>query len=443
MTIRLLLVRHGLSSFNKDSRIQGRNDLSILSEEGRQQAIKTGQALAALSIDAVYSSPLKRAAETTKTILSQFKKDLAPIYTNNLLEVDLEPWSGLTKEEVKESFPVECLSWQKDPKDLTLQRKDGTFYKPIEELLSQANIFLKSLFQKHSLEENQTILIVGHNAILRSILLRLLKNPTKGFRKIQIDNASISIINLKTNKKNSYDLQIQCLNNTTHLTNSLPSSKTKRRLILVRHGETNWNLEGRFQGQIDIPLNQNGQEQASAAGIFLKDVPFTKAFTSSMSRPKETAKIILKSHPGINLESKENLVEIGHGLWEGKLESEIKETWADLLKEWQISPETVQMPEGENIQDVWQRSIECWEDISKDLSENDTALVVAHDAVNKTILCYLLGLTPSNIWMIKQGNGGVSIIDVPQDPDQDAIVVSLNITSHLGGIIDKTATGAL
>ena len=443
MTIRLLLVRHGLSSFNKDFRIQGRNDLSTLTDEGKQQAVKTGQSLAELSIDAVYSSPLKRAAETTENILNNHHSKLRPVYTNNLLEVDLEPWSGLTRDEVKENFPKEYLTWQRNPKELLIKKKDGEKYNPIKELYSQAEVFLNKLIDEHPPEKNETILIVGHNAILRCLVLSLMGDPVQGFRRLQIDNASISIINIKSKKLNSYDLQIQCLNSTTHIANTLPSKKGNKRLILVRHGETNWNQEGRFQGQIDIPLNQNGQKQALAAGVFLKNIPITKAYTSSMSRPKETAEIILKSHPGVPLELKEDLIEIGHGLWEGKLESEIEGAWKNLLKKWQTSPGTVQMPEGENIHEVWRRSIKCWESICEDLSQNDTALVVAHDAVNKTILCNLLGLTASDIWMIKQGNGGVSVIDIPQEPNQYSIVACLNITSHLGGIIDKTATGAL
>ena len=85
----------------------------------------------------------------------------------------------------------------------------------------------------------------------------------------------------------------------------------------------------------------------------------------------------------------------------------------------------------------------CFNEICKQLSPEETALVVAHDAVNKTILCNLLGLTPAEIWMVKQGNGGISIIDLPNDPNQFAVITCLNLTSHLGGVLDKTAGGAL
>jgi probable phosphoglycerate mutase len=70
-------------------------------------------------------------------------------------------------------------------------------------------------------------------------------------------------------------------------------------------------------------------------------------------------------------------------------------------------------------------------------------IVVAHDAINKVILADLLGLSPANFWNIKQGNGGVSVIDYPHGPDSQPVLQSINLTTHLGGVLDKTAAGAL
>jgi len=442
MTLRIIFVRHGLSSFNKEGRIQGRTDLSKLTKEGQLQAEAAGKIISSIPIDAIYSSPLQRASETTKIIIKQHKNKLEATYTDDLLEVDLGAWSGLTKDEIKKLYPEKLTTWDKEPKELSISREDGTKFQPIKELLSQSEQFLKSLFENHS-ASNQTILIVAHNAILRCLILKLINEPSKGFRRLKLDNTSISICNIDFNNWQDRQVQIQCLNNIAHLKPSLPQKSNKKRIILVRHGETDWNKQGRFQGQIDIPLNQNGKAQAQAASEFLKNVSIQKAFSSSLSRPRETAQIILKEHPGIEISLKENLKEIGHGKWEGKLESEIKSDWPDLLQEWKIQPEKVQMPDGENIKEVSTRSIQGWIEICENLKNNETALVVAHDAVNKTILCHLLGLTPSEIWMIKQGNGGITIIDLSEREDQPHQITCLNITSHLGGVIDSTAAGAL
>jgi len=442
MTLRLIFVRHGLSSFNQEGRIQGRNDLSILTKEGQLQAEAAGKTISSIPIDAIYSSPLQRASETTKIIIDQHQSNLQATYTDELLEVDLGPWSGLTKTEIKNHFPDELAIWQEKPKELTINRDDGTKFQPIKELLYQAENFLKNLFNAHA-GSNKTILIVAHNAILRCLILKLINEPAQGFRRLKLDNASISIFNINFNTWKDRQVQIQCLNNIAHLSPNLPNKSSKKRIILVRHGETDWNKQGRFQGQIDIPLNKNGKAQAQAASIFLKNISLQKAFSSSLSRPRETAQIILKEHPGIEISLKDNLKEIGHGKWEGKLESEIEADWPDLLKTWKIFPDKVQMPDGETIKEVSTRSITGWKEICKTLKNDETALVVAHDAVNKTILCHLLGLTPSEIWMIKQGNGGITVIDLSEKEDQPDQITCLNITSHLGGVIDSTASGAL
>ncbi len=162
-----------------------------------------------------------------------------------------------------------------------------------------------------------------------------------------------------------------------------------------------------------------------------------------MHRPYETAQIILQNSKDIKIEKIDSLVEISHGLWEGKLEVEIREKWPSLLKNWHEKPEEVIMPEGESIQDVSQRSIEAFDKICLSQKDNDLTLLVAHDAVNKTLICKILGISCSNIWMIKQGNGGITVIDLFNDPSKAPVISALNITTHLGGIFDSTASGAL
>jgi len=450
VSLRILLVRHGLSSFNLEHRIQGRDDLSSLTEEGVKQALATGEALRDLPITAAYSSPLRRAHDTATALLAAHGGGLEPCLDNDLLEVDLSPWSGLLSSEVRERFADAHRTWTHHPEHLQLQRADGTSYAPIPELMAQAKRFAEGLLKRHdpAAPGSQTVLVVGHNAILRCLLLVLLGLPASGFRRLRLDNASLSVLNLAAAEDGSVSVQIESLNGTTHLHQQvcgscLPPKGPGPRLLLVRHGETDWNRQGRFQGQIDIPLNQNGRAQAAAAGEYLRQVSFQRAYASSMARPRQTAEGILAHHPGVPLTSVRDLVEIGHGRWEGCLEEEISAGWADLLADWKRAPETVQMPNGETIHDVWERSLRGWQRIAASLHSDETALVVAHDAVNKTILCELLGLSPADIWAVKQGNGGVTVIDYPHGTDQPPVVICLNQTAHLGGVLDRTAAGAL
>ena len=442
MSLRLVLVRHGLSSFNEKGLIQGRTDDSFLTEKGYKQALNSGEALSDINFDKIYSSPLVRAAETAKTIQKNLKGEHNIIYDKNLLEVDLSSWSGLTINEIKNKYPENYLLWKNDPENLKLQGNDNLTYQPIQELYYQADEFIKNILKIYLEKNKANILVIGHNAILRCLILSLIGRPAKGFRKIKLDNASISILNI-LKKSNSYETQVECLNQTSHLNKKIPDQIGDSRIFLVRHGETNWNKEGRFQGQINIPLNNNGKNQAKKASEYLNEINFNKAFSSSMDRPYETAQIILQNSSDIEITKIKELVEISHGLWEGKLENEIQKQWPELLKNWHEHPEEVIMPSGESIKEVSERSVKAWDEICLAQKNNDLTLLVAHDAVNKTLICNILGIDFSNIWMIKQGNGGITIIDLFDDPQKDNVISALNITTHLGGILDSTASGAL
>lgn len=446
MPLRLVLVRHGLSTFNLEQRIQGRDDLSTLAPEGLEQARRTGLALQDVPFAKAYSSPLSRARETALALLDAAGRRLPLELDEDLREVDLGPWSGLRRQEVKTRFPEQARTWQRAPETLELERADGTRFLPLMELMAQAGRFATRLrsHHAHALDDAQSesVLVVGHNAILRAIVLQLLGLEASAFRRLRMDNASVSVLNLSQDELGGPAVQLESLNNSTHLGEGLPPPAGPR-LLLVRHGETDWNKEGRFQGQIDIPLNANGQVQARAARAFLAPVAIQRAYSSSMARPRQTAEVILESHPGVPLTTTSGLMEIAHGRWEGCLEQDIAAEWPDLLDDWKRSPHTVTMPDGETLQQVWDRSLATWQTIVRGLDDGETALVVAHDAVNKTILCALLGLSPADIWTVKQGNGGVSVVDYPRGRDAPPVVSCLNLTGHLGGVLDRTAAGAL
>jgi broad specificity phosphatase PhoE len=444
--LRLVLVRHGLSTFNQEHRIQGRDDLSALAPEGRSQAHLTGLALRDVAFTHAYSSPLSRAKDTAETLLGATGQAIPIQLEEDLREVDLGPWSGLRRQEVSERYPEQARTWQRTPQMLELERSDGRRFFPLRELMAQAARFVERLHATHrsamATDESESVLVVGHNAILRALLLQLLGLDATGFRRLRMDNASISVLNLTQAEGAPVAVQLESLNNSSHLGDGLPPTKGPR-LLLVRHGETDWNREGRFQGQIDIPLNARGQHQARAASDFLSAVSIQRAYSSTMARPRQTAELILAAHPGVPLTTIPGLVEIAHGRWEGCLEEEIAQTWPELLADWKRAPHTVTMPDGETLQQVWDRSVATWHTLVAGLSPEETALVVAHDAVNKTILCALLGLSPADIWMVKQGNGGVSVVDYPQGLEGGAVVSCLNLTGHLGGVLDRTAAGAL
>jgi phosphoserine phosphatase len=445
---RVIIVRHGQSTYNIEGRIQGRTDASSLTEKGQEDARKTGKALSNLAFTAIYSSPLNRAQTTAKIIYSELVEKSASIdISEHLVEVDLPLWERMLSVEVKEKFPEDYSIWKKRPHELRMVINDGqgaAEHFPVLALYAQAKEFWQEILSRH---QGETILIVGHNGINRALISTALGIPPSGYHGLQQSNCGISVLNFAGGL--GEPVQLESMNQTQHLGDTLPSLRPDHqgfRLLLVRHGETEWNRQGKFQGQIDVPLNDNGRSQAGKAGEFLQKVPLDFAFSSTMARPKETAEIILQHHHTINLQLLEGLREISHGTWEGKFESEIEQEFPGELERWRSVPAEVQMPEGENLQQVHERSVAAWQSILETAEKNklQTGLVVAHDATNKTLLCYILGLSLENFWNFRQGNGAVSVIDYPNGASGLPVLQAMNITGHLsGGVLDKTAAGAL
>ncbi|MGL5081502.1 MAG: histidine phosphatase family protein [Microcoleaceae cyanobacterium] len=452
MTTRVILVRHGQSTYNAQHRIQGRLDVSVLTDKGCTDADQVGETLASLRFDAVYCSPLQRAKKTTELVVSRLGNQPPVQSTELLLEVDLPLWEGMERQAVIDQFPEDYRCWHEHPDQFFMVvSRDGTEQKhfPILSLFEQARKFWLEVLAKHL---DQTILVVAHNGINRCLLATALGIQPQFYQSIQQSNCGISILNFSGITPGDFpqpaSVQLESMNLTQHMGQIFPSVRSEHRgprILLVRHGETEWNRQGQFQGQIDVPLNDNGRKQGEKAAQFLQPIQLDFAWSSPMARPKETAEIILQHHPSLTLHLEDDLKEISHGLWEGKFEAEIDQAYPGLLQQWKLAPETVQMPEGENLQQVWERAIAAWQRIIQSVDlQPVVGLVVAHDAVNKAILCQLFDLSPEHFWNFKQGNGAVTVIDYPDGLAGKPVLQAINITTHLSdSVLDKTAAGAL
>ncbi|MFN3927386.1 MAG: histidine phosphatase family protein [Pseudanabaenaceae cyanobacterium] len=435
--LRVILIRHGESTFNVAQRVQGRGattNESVLTDLGKQQAELTGKALASLHFTGALVSPLERAQQTARAILSHQTHPPALQINSNLLEIDLRSWEGKTFSDIKATYPEQYEHWHHSPYQLCI---DG-FY-PVRELFQQAEQFWREF---HSQYVDGTILITAHSGINRALICTALGIDLHHYHHLKQSNCGINVLNYRGSS-----WQLESMNITSHLGSGLPSLKDQHqgfRILLVRHGETEWNRQKRFQGQMDIPLNETGKQQAEKTGQFLQQTKIDLAWSSPLSRAKTTAEIILTHHLQAELHCLDEFREIKHGLWEGKLEREVQADYAQALADWQTRPETVQMPAGENLPEVWERAQAGWKKVLQQTPTGKVALVSAHDAINKAILCNLFGLSPAYFWVFKQGNGGVTVIDYPQGSTGSPYLQALNITSHLSGsVLDVTAAGAL
>jgi glucosyl-3-phosphoglycerate phosphatase len=164
---------------------------------------------------------------------------------------------------------------------------------------------------------------------------------------------------------------------------------SKRRVVLWRHGQTAWNLEGRFQGTTDIPLDAKGVEQSEAAAARLAALRPTAILSSPLQRAARTA-AALAEVTGLSIATDPDLIERGGGEWEGLTGAEIKERYPEELHRWQA-------PGGETSTDVAKRVGAALERAIGRMPDDGPLVVVSHGAAIRLGLANLLGL-PEELW---------------------------------------------
>ena len=213
------------------------------------------------------------------------------------------------------------------------------------------------------------------------------------------------------------------------------------KILLARHGETAWNAEGRYQGQEDIPLSDVGEAQARSLGERLRHVHIDRAVASPLKRALRTAELALGEDRLARLVTEAGLMEIAHGTWEGLLAAEIRERDPDRLHAWRHAPHEVLMPEGESLQHVLDRAWPALQRHTEGLGEHDTLLVVAHDAVNRVLLCKVLGLPLARLWTFRQAPTTLNLLEGPDIDHLD--VVRMNDASHHTALFGEAVHRAL
>ncbi|WP_457098081.1 histidine phosphatase family protein [Lysobacter sp. P5_B9] len=213
------------------------------------------------------------------------------------------------------------------------------------------------------------------------------------------------------------------------------------KILLARHGETPWNAEGRYQGQEDIPLSPIGEVQARALGERLGEVRIDRAVASPLVRAARTAQLALGDERAALLTFDEGLKEIAHGTWEGLLAEEIRARDPELMQAWRHAPHEVLMPQGESLQHVLDRAWPAFARACAGLGAHETLLVVAHDAVNRVLLCRILGMPLAKLWSFRQAPTTLNLLE---GADVDYLdVVRLNDCSHHTALFGEAVHRAL
>ncbi|MEM3736978.1 MAG: histidine phosphatase family protein [Candidatus Bathyarchaeia archaeon] len=197
-------------------------------------------------------------------------------------------------------------------------------------------------------------------------------------------------------------------------------------IIIVRHGETEWNARGIFRGRKDVTLSEVGIRQAELLGRRLSAVKLEAIYSSPLKRALATAARIAEYQPVKQVEVSKSLIDMDYGEWEGKSEREVAGLYGDTYEMWRLAPHQVRIPGGESLDDVRKRVISVIDTITS--KHRGSVALVAHRVVNKVLICALLGLDNSHFWNIRQDNAGITIFSYEANR---FILFKHNDTSHL------------
>ncbi len=307
---RVILVRHGRSTYNEQKRYQGCCDESVLTEKGKQEAFETGIALSKINFDAIYVSPLQRTQESAREILQvnkynkKFKLNLKLrlLLNSNLKEVDLPKWQGLHYKYVREEFAAEYRIWEESPHEFTIENIESrgqtlikTKTKPVLQLYEKARQFWQQVLPLH---QGKTILVVSHGGTIRALIGTATGIQPQNYHAIQQSNSGINVLNFDNNSSKPF-AKIEAINQTQHLGEILPKLKNGKyglRLLL-------------------LPVSDNQVKSNIEIAQFLKSVQLDFCISNNTVNTQSILESIVKSrsNPPINLQvSRDNFLEIWH-----------------------------------------------------------------------------------------------------------------------------------
>lgn len=198
------------------------------------------------------------------------------------------------------------------------------------------------------------------------------------------------------------------------------------KIIIVRHGQTKWNVENRFRGSQDIPLDETGANQAVAVSRRLATEKVTAVYSSRLQRAMKTAEIIAAPHD-LTPVPLDGLSNINYGELEGHLISEIEQKFPDFYRALLETPHLVQFPGGDTLDELTARSMLGLREMIAQ-HPNETIVAVSHQVVTRVLICAILGLDNSHHWEISQDTCCINVFRYKKNR---FVVDRINDTCHL------------
>jgi alpha-ribazole phosphatase len=177
-------------------------------------------------------------------------------------------------------------------------------------------------------------------------------------------------------------------------------------IYMIRHGQTVWNQDKRFQGQSDTPLDEIGVFQARSLMEHMRDIPVDLVVSSDLDRARQTA-LILAEPRHLEVFDESGLREINFGIWEGQVIDQVRKSDSETFSTWMTDPGSLRIPEAETFQEVQDRAmnaIDRWVNVH----QGKSIVFVSHGGVIAALLCRMLKEPIVNMWNYKLTNTAVT-----------------------------------
>ena len=386
---RVLLLRHGQSTYNALGLYQGSSDRSNLTDLGRQQAQLTGEFFKEIKFDAIYCSPLQRAQDTAIEVLKNIDPTVVPNSVDtvpNLRETDLPAWQGLPFQFVKEQFPEDYRTWKQSPHEFRMEIPifsdqlpvtsdqlrlnnsssliaDRQYCFPALDLYDRIQEFWQEILPRHI---GQTILIVCHGGTNRALISTALGVSPAYYHCIEQSNCALSILNFPNGRLESGKLE--AMNCTLHVGENFPK---------LKEGSNGLQL-------FLVPTDTENSEQIEQISYLLKNTTIDFSICGDLDNSHLISDRILQNHP--------------------------------TAVQFQVS--------REDFPQLWQQAINA-----KNQSNSQqllTGLVVACDRVIQQFLGQVLGINNDQLWRLNPHPGTLSIIHYPNS-EHPPILQAINL----------------
>ncbi len=183
------------------------------------------------------------------------------------------------------------------------------------------------------------------------------------------------------------------------------------KLYLVRHGETQLNLNRVYYGWTDCPLNDTGIKQAKGLAEYFETIQIDKIITSDLLRAVTTAEMI-KGNRKIPLEKKQAFRELHFGEWEEKDFRFVKKNYPEGYAAWAKNWRKFQIPKGESFRDFYERVTKELKKILESENEDSNILLISHNGVMSALLCFLIGVGEDGFWKFSFQQNAYSLVSI-------------------------------